>query len=357
MNRRRHPRHYKTALSLIYKYEGKVPLPIFLGQEFKRNRNWGSKDRKTYRELVYLYFKHFLYFQSISNELHEVDLQRLDEAEIETSIHPYTPLIEYISNEINTNTLSDWFYNVPPVFFLSWEASSHQALLSKNGTQIKTNVFKFDGTVDLIEEVNNGLGIIQDISSTELIQTYQEILKDNVIWDCCCGAGGKSLVLSSLKIAKQLYASDIRIQIIENLQQRFKTNRLQTPITQVIDLERITEFPWKKETDVDIIFADVPCTGSGTWRRNPERLAFFNVGEISKYAQTQRNILSNLVKTHPSKGIIYATCSLFKEENEANVAWFLETFTDYYLESAHYHGKWNETQLGDVLYSAYLKRK
>ena len=74
----------------------------------------------------------------------------------------------------------------------------------------------------------------------------------------------------------------------------------------------------------DVIIDDVPCTGSGTWGRNPEQLFYFDEARIGEYALLQRSIISNAVP-HLKQGgaLVYITCSVFKQENEENVA-FIE---------------------------------
>jgi 16S rRNA (cytosine967-C5)-methyltransferase len=73
----------------------------------------------------------------------------------------------------------------------------------------------------------------------------------------------------------------------------------------------------------DLIIADLPCTGSGTWARTPEQLYFFNPSKISHYSNLQRNILQNVTtRLRPGGHLVYITCSVFKKENE-DVATFV----------------------------------
>jgi len=67
----------------------------------------------------------------------------------------------------------------------------------------------------------------------------------------------------------------------------------------------------------DLVIADLPCSGSGTWGRNPESLYFFKPGEIIHYSSLQRKIISTVVPTLKKGGsLLYSTCSVFKKENE-----------------------------------------
>ncbi|MEY4003871.1 MAG: hypothetical protein RIT07_1913, partial [Bacteroidota bacterium] len=73
----------------------------------------------------------------------------------------------------------------------------------------------------------------------------------------------------------------------------------------------------------DTLICDVPCSGSGTWRRSPEMLTAFSIQDLGYYQQRQRNIVKNALPflKHGGK-IIYLTCSVFMEENETNSRFF-----------------------------------
>jgi 16S rRNA (cytosine967-C5)-methyltransferase len=67
----------------------------------------------------------------------------------------------------------------------------------------------------------------------------------------------------------------------------------------------------------NFITADLPCTGSGTWSRNPEALFYFDPQTIDNYHQRQLKILSNVItRLKPGGILVYITCSVFAEENE-----------------------------------------
>ena len=77
----------------------------------------------------------------------------------------------------------------------------------------------------------------------------------------------------------------------------------------------------------NLIVCDVPCTGSGTWSRTPEQLFFYNETEIEKYTLVQKKIISNTLPYLDENGyFLYITCAIFKEENEAAVAFIQSQF-------------------------------
>ena len=104
-----------------------------------------------------------------------------------------------------------------------------------------------------------------------------------------------------------------------------------------------------------MILADVPCSGSGTWRRSPEQLNAFTTKSLAKYTSIQSQILDRVLAMKSAKTVIYSTCSIFKEENEELVRNALISNRDYVLEKESYLGTDPHVQ-GDYLYYAVLKR-
>ena len=75
----------------------------------------------------------------------------------------------------------------------------------------------------------------------------------------------------------------------------------------------------------DGMLADVPCSGSGTWSRNPENLAFFDENQLPAYRTNQEHIVTEAIKHLRSGGtLVYMTCSVFAIENEDMVAFILQ---------------------------------
>ena len=69
----------------------------------------------------------------------------------------------------------------------------------------------------------------------------------------------------------------------------------------------------------DFVFADVPCSGSGTWGRTPEQLKYFKQEQLATYTELQGKIIENLIPALKLHGhLLFATCSVYKNENENN---------------------------------------
>jgi 16S rRNA (cytosine967-C5)-methyltransferase len=178
----------------------------------------------------------------------------------------------------------------------------------------KTWSFASGTKLDNVFTINKE-AVVQDLSSqrTALI-LKPDSKKEFEVWDCCAGSGGKSILLADLFPGCHLTVSDIRDSILKNLTNRLAeaevrpTRQFQADLTDQNDLPR---------QSFNFIAADLPCSGSGTWSRNPEALFYFDPQTISNYHQRQERILSNIAgRLKPGAILVYITCSVFLEENE-----------------------------------------
>lgn len=175
-------------------------------------------------------------------------------------------------------------------------------------------------------------GEVQDAASQQT-GTFIELRPSEKVWDCCCGAGGKSLMLRDIEPKIELYSSDVRPQILQNLHERFKVSGLARPFTAVKDISHVSgegilfenksEYKTAKGPYFDTIVADVPCTGSGTWARTPEQGYYFTIAQIEAFAAKQRTIVANAAPYLKRGGrLFYITCSVFAAENENQLSYF-----------------------------------
>ena len=154
-------------------------------------------------------------------------------------------------------------------------------------------------------------------------------------WDACAASGGKSILAFDLNPRIDITVSDIRESILHNLRERFRQAGIKNYRSFVADLVRGGEIENSQSVkglkrpgiekgqsagsfkEYELVLADVPCSGSGTWSRTPEELYFFNPKKILYYSSMQKKIVTNILP-HLSKGarLVYSTCSVFKKENE-----------------------------------------
>jgi 16S rRNA (cytosine967-C5)-methyltransferase len=127
----------------------------------------------------------------------------------------------------------------------------------------------------------------------------------------------------------KLTVSDVRESILFNLKKRFDVAGIKNYNSIVADLTSDPDSYRDRlpTSDFNIIIADFPCTGSGTWSRTPEQLYYFNEKKIEEYASLQKRIVSNTIShLQPGGTFIYITCSVFKKENEENVKFITKNF-------------------------------
>lgn len=170
---------------------------------------------------------------------------------------------------------------------------------------------------------------IQDLGS-QLVLATAPIAPGGRWLDACAGAGGKTLQLARLLgDAGHVDATDIRPEILDELRDRAQRARL----TNV----RITNIP---ESAYDGVLVDAPCSGSGTWRRQPHLKWYVKPESIASFAKTQLEILTaHAPRVKPGGLLIYATCSLSHHENHDVVAAFLKAHPQFKpVPAADTHG-------------------
>ena len=160
--------------------------------------------------------------------------------------------------------------------------------------------------------------------------------RGQMIADFCAGAGGKTLAIGALmKNTGRLYAFDVSEKRLNNLGQRLKRSGLSNLHAQVITSENDAKLK-RLNGKFDRVLVDAPCTGLGTLRRNPDLKWRQTEQAVAELNVKQTNILSRAAKLVKSGGrLIYATCSLLRDENEAIVESFLSGHPDYVLVPAN----------------------
>lgn len=168
-----------------------------------------------------------------------------------------------------------------------------------------------------------GLVEIQDEGS-QLLGMLLAPRRGEMIMDFCAGAGGKTLLLGALmRNTGRVYAADIAEKRLSKLKPRLQRSGLANIFPMQIASEddaKLKRFTGK----MDRVLVDAPCSGLGTLRRSPDLKWRQTPEKITDYAVKQISILeaaASLVK--PGGRLVYATCSLLTEENEAVVEHFL----------------------------------
>ena len=140
--------------------------------------------------------------------------------------------------------------------------------------------------------------------------------------DLCAGAGGKTLALAALMQNKgQLHAYDADRHRLKGIFERLK--RAGTRNVQVLEAGVPDQLAALTDR-MDVVFVDAPCSGSGVWRRRPDAKWRLNEQTLASRLEDQRQVLDMAVPlVKPGGRLIYVTCSLLLQENEAQVGAFL----------------------------------
>ncbi len=144
------------------------------------------------------------------------------------------------------------------------------------------------------------------------------------VTDFCAGAGGKTLALAAQMQNKgRIWACDIEENRLENSRKRLRRAGVHCVELKLLDDEH-DDWVKKHKGKSDCVLIDAPCTGVGTWRRNPFS-RWQNLGpSLSELLRLQKSILQSASRLTKSGGrLLYATCSLLPQENDAQVAAFL----------------------------------
>jgi 16S rRNA (cytosine967-C5)-methyltransferase len=175
---------------------------------------------------------------------------------------------------------------------------------------------------------------VQDEGSQLLAQLVAP-RRGEMIADFCAGAGGKSLALGALmRNTGRLYAFDVSEKRLGNLGQRLKRSGLSNLHSQVIANERDAKLK-RLIGKFDRVLVDAPCSGLGTLRRNPDLKWRQTPQDIDELTVKQAAILDSASRLVKAGGrLVYATCSLLREENEAIVEAFLTAHPGFELANA-----------------------
>jgi 16S rRNA (cytosine967-C5)-methyltransferase len=212
---------------------------------------------------------------------------------------------------------------------------------------------KYPRNVFRTEAFHQGLFEVQDAAS-QMVSEYLNVAPGMRVIDACAGAGGKTLHLAALMKNKgRIIAMDTKEKKLAELKKRATRAEVNIVETRTIDSSKVIK---RLKDSADRLLLDVPCSGLGVLRRNPDSKWKLTPEEIERVKKIQREILgsfSDMVK--PGGKMVYATCSILPSEGEDQVKWFLSEVGD----------RWNfvgekrylpEVHHADGFYMALLER-
>lgn len=340
-------------------------------KNLKSHNKWGGRDRKFYAESVYEIVRHWRYLWFLLNK--EPDLTRDNLFEIfgvwwfvqHRDILEYPELEELKANKLLERmekakkipaieqSFQDWTYErmkkelgdeTPAIM----KALNQKAEVVLRVNKLKTNLEALqerlltDGieTEVLGEDYPDGLALkirknvfitsafkeghfeMQD-GSSQKVAHFMKIEPGMRIIDACAGAGGKTLHISSLMKNKgKIIAMDIEDFKLVEMKRRLRRAGVDIAETKLIDSTKVIK---RLEETADRVLLDVPCSGLGVLRRNPDTKWKITEERLEELINIQKEILKDYSKMVKKGGyLIYATCSLLPSENRNQVDWFLE---------------------------------
>jgi 16S rRNA (cytosine967-C5)-methyltransferase len=361
--------HLGSAEQILAHYEGLEPFPVYIKSFFRDNKKFGSRDRKEISNFCYGYFRigkaleelpireriltgYFLCTLGQNDLLEETKPEWKDKLELPLEekisflqhVHPdfsiasIFPFSAELSNDIEKNTFILSHFIQPDLFLRLRPGKSGEVVKKLDAAGISFMPVGEFGLalpnttkLDILGEPDKSF-VVQDLSSQETAAFFPSISDlpgKPALWDACAGSGGKSIMAADLLPGASLFVSDERETILFNLRKRFdaagirnyKTLQLDLSVTHTRNNATDSFFPAK---GFDLVIADVPCSGSGTWGRNPWEMVVFPESELTHYRQLQQNILLQVMPRVKAGGyLLYITCSVYKLENEGAVDFIL----------------------------------
>jgi 16S rRNA (cytosine967-C5)-methyltransferase len=289
-------------LSLILqKFEQqKLPLDVFLNHYFRAHHALGSKDRRFISETIYEKFRSMPFPQPLNDIL----------------VQTYGP-------EKTTHLHEICLSRAPTTVRINPLKTTRDAFLSKwsNGRPTSRSLWgiSFQERINFsaLPEFQEGHFEVQDEASQLIAFLVAAKPGDHVI-DFCAGAGGKTLAFApQMQGRGQVYLHDIRPLALQQARKRLNRAGIQN-----------IQFKLPPKLSADWIIVDVPCTGTGTLRRNPDLKERFSLEALTRLIQEQQTIFQEALRyLKPSGKIVYSTCSILPQENEDQITFFKKTYS------------------------------
>ncbi|HRG58204.1 MAG TPA: methyltransferase domain-containing protein [Bacteroidia bacterium] len=211
----------------------------------------------------------------------------------------------------------------------------------------RRNVFR-------LPEFKDGFFEVQD-SASQMVADFLQVKPGMRVIDACAGTGGKSLHIAALMQNKgRLIALDNKAFKLEELRKRARRAGVSIIETKEIESTKTTK---RLAETADRLLLDLPCSGLGVLRRNPDAKWKLQAHEINNLIEQQREIMERFAPTLKSGGkMVYATCSILPMEGEEQIKWFMQKHGEQWIFEGE--KRYAPTQFdADGFYMALLTKK
>jgi 16S rRNA (cytosine967-C5)-methyltransferase len=338
---------------------------------FKQNPQWGSRDRRFVAEAVYDIVRNFRLYSELAQSQKNfwfitavwLVIKEIEFPDWQEFKNLNREAIILQKEQLNSNlpvyeSYPDWLWNLG-IEELGEEVWTKEALAMNQQAQVvlrvntlKTNAKKLieeftktnialkeiDGIENAFQLVkrenvfqNNffklGWFEVQDAGS-QLISAFLDPKPNQFVIDACAGAGGKSLHIAALMNNKgKLISMDVEGFKLEELKKRAKRAGVFNIETRVIEDSKTIK---RLEGKADKLLLDVPCSGLGVIKRNPDAKWKLSLEVIERTKKLQEKILNEYCEMVKVGGeMVYSTCSILPSENKNQVELFLQTHSNF----------------------------
>ena len=337
------------------------PADAIVARYFKTRRYAGSKDRRAVRELVFRAIR-------LSGERPENGRSAMlgladQDADIAALFDgsPHGPTVRtegevaatgsevpawlqpLLTEHVASNEWPALLERAPVDLRINSARASREAMLEQFQGSQPTKLSPWglrlppDSRVDDHPAFAQGLVEVQDEGS-QLIALACEPRKGLRILDLCAGAGGKALALAAAAPDAEIIASDTNRARLAQLPPRAERAGA-TIVARLLDGGRELEQLADLNGQCDVVLVDAPCSGSGTWRRNPEgrwRLTSDRLERLVKIQSRLLDLAAPLVK--PEGELIYAVCSIIRAEGADQSSNFLGRHSSWIMQDVSFDG-------------------
>ena len=335
--------------------EGGAAADTLITRYFAQRRYAGSKDRRAVRELVYAAIR-LLGERPANGRAAMVALAKSDPA-IAATFDGSTHAPQPISADEATATPG-----IAPAWLLErlsasgLAADEQQALIGRAPLDVRVNTLltmtdavapeltdpqAIAGLPDALR-LPTGTDIapfagrleVQDAGS-QAVTLAAAAQPGTTAIDLCAGAGGKSLALAAAMANEgRIVAADVDRARLRRLQPRAAAAGATIIEPLLLDAGREAEALLPLHSTADVMLIDAPCSGTGTWRRNPEARWRLSPARIDRFVATQRHVLAlGAPLVRPGGALVYVVCSLLDAEGRDQVDAFLAAHPGWQAEA------------------------
>jgi 16S rRNA (cytosine967-C5)-methyltransferase len=315
---------HEIAAEVIRKTGRDKPADAALREVLKQHRELAPFDATEIAKTVFIYYRWHVWLREERGVESKMWLAlRLDERFRANESN--VPLAELRAKAVPAWTAEsmevndDWLRSLQrqPKLWLRAKRGQAEALAGKlfaaDVSPLLPDALVFDGEADLFKspEFHAGEFEIQDIAS-QMVGLLCDPQPGETWWDTCAGEGGKTLHLSDLMQNKGLlWASDRAEWRLQKLKRR--TGRAKVFNYRSAFWDGGKKLPTK--TKFDGVLVDAPCSGIGTWQRNPQARWTTTVDDVRELSEIQRNLLANVAPSvKPGGKLIFSVCTLTRAE-------------------------------------------